>query len=1755
MSGRREGQGGRKRAPGPKARAGRRRRSVPEAPARRPTSAAARQAVFRKILRELAGEDDFERLLSLIGERICRLLGTDGASVLLVDDGELVLRGSYGFEESMRARPRRKVADSRAGRVVLTGRPQASADMQRDPHWRDARIVRQLGYRAVLEAPIRLRGGVVGVLAALQKTPRVFSGEDVSLLTALADHTASALDRTNLLRELQVRLRETQTLLSVRQAVSTTVDLTETLRRVARETARSLGADAVGAFLADRDEEWLRPVAGYHVPKVLLADVEAWTIPLRGHPFFEAAWASRRPLVAADAATDPRLRRLVLARLPVRSLLFVPMVVKEAPIGGLLVVWSDRARVLSGEELRLVEGIGRQAGLAVDNARLFAARQEEAEISRALLTLAEAIGGVSDLDRVLDTVVRLTPHLLGLTRCGLFLWDPAGDVLVPTAAWGLAEELRPAFRGLTGPPRIAAVRRAIESREPVVVDASTVPEAIPPEIAGPLDIRSVLILPLLSSGRLMGTMAVDSPGVPHVFTPKQIAIARGLAAHAAVAIDHVQLYADAERRRREAEVVAELARALGASLDLGTVLLRVVQAARDLCDGDLARIALRDPTSGAMVLCHWVGDEALTTAPGASGEAEVLRTGRPVRTGRDAGASGHAVAELAVPIRIGERIEGVLFVAHRAPRPFGDRDEAILLRLADHAGIAIQNVQLYAETERRRRTAEALAAVGRLLSETLEASVVGQRIAESVRGLLAAHASTLYLLGEGSPRFAELATSGDAFPRGTGLVSVTVGTRRPVVTPDLLADPRATPTPEVRAALERSGFRAVLAVPLTVKDRVIGALAVADRTGRVFDAEAIALAQTFADQAAVALENARLFGETGERLRETETLLAVAQILSRSLPLDEAMRQVARAVGRAFDADMVGAYFLDAGREALVPVAGYRVPKAALPALLQTPFPLARFPILREAWETRRPVWTADYGRDERVDPQFMAGMQPRALLFAPTPVRGEVVGGLFLAWWTATRTFSPAELRLIEGVASQVGLALENAELVRQTQEKLQETETLLTVSRALSSTLDLQPLLRHFLRQVARTIEADSVGVWLVDEATGELEPHTGYRVPQPILDRVRAYRIRPAESSFYAEGIASRRAVVSTDVPGDARIPASLKAVAPHRAQLFVPIVARERVVGAFIAVWWERTREFSEPELALVEAMGSQAGVALENARLFQAHQRKLEELSVLHELSRAVTGQLDIERLVQTVYQQVGRVLDAHNMVLFFFDGAKREFEVALRMFDGPPDPNPVRRYPMGAGLMSRVVERRQAIRTTDYGAACRAEGVQPVKNSLTLPHWLGVPMIAGDEILGVLALRDAARPFTEADERLLVNIAGVAALALRGARLFTEKTRAHDELRAAQDQLIRSEKLRALGEMAAGVAHDFNNVLAAIMGRAQLLLTQIEEPGYRRQLQIVERAAMDGARTVRRIQEFTRMRRARPFEPVDLNQVLDEVVEVTRSRWEDEALARGITYDVRAEPTPLPSIAADPSEIREVLTNLVLNALDAMPDGGSVTLRTSADGEYVVCTVTDTGIGMTEEVRQRVFDPFFTTKAEKGTGLGLSVAYGIITRHDGEIEVQSQPWHGSTFTIRLPAVRRALAPRSRGEVPAAARSARVLIVEDEESVRQVLAEMLMAQGHTVAAHADGRSGLARFHDEPFDVVFTDLGLPGLSGWEVARLVKVRRPETPVVLVTGWSDQIEPEELHWRGIDFVVAKPFEVEDIRAVLARALARAGG
>jgi CheY-like chemotaxis protein/anti-sigma regulatory factor (Ser/Thr protein kinase) len=270
-------------------------------------------------------------------------------------------------------------------------------------------------------------------------------------------------------------------------------------------------------------------------------------------------------------------------------------------------------------------------------------------------------------------------------------------------------------------------------------------------------------------------------------------------------------------------------------------------------------------------------------------------------------------------------------------------------------------------------------------------------------------------------------------------------------------------------------------------------------------------------------------------------------------------------------------------------------------------------------------------------------------------------------------------------------------------------------------------------------------------------------------------------------------------------------------------------------------------------------------------------------------------------------------------------------------------------------------------------------------------------------------------------------------------------------------------------------------------------------------------------------------------------------VELTRPRWQDEAQVRGIHVEARLEAGAIPAVAGEVAALREVLMNLVLNAIDALPAGGTILVRTWAEADVVHCEVADDGVGMTADVQRRALEPFFTTKGFQSTGLGLSVNYGIVRRHGGDLTIDSAPGRGTRVRFTVP-IARTPPPPGPVEAVLVTASLRILVVDDEREVRDVVAEILATQGHEVVQAAGGPEGLACLErDESFDLVLTDLGMPGMTGWEVARAVKARRPSVRVGLLTGWGEEPAAKPEDRAAADFVLAKPITVDGLRAAVA--------
>jgi signal transduction histidine kinase/ActR/RegA family two-component response regulator len=441
------------------------------------------------------------------------------------------------------------------------------------------------------------------------------------------------------------------------------------------------------------------------------------------------------------------------------------------------------------------------------------------------------------------------------------------------------------------------------------------------------------------------------------------------------------------------------------------------------------------------------------------------------------------------------------------------------------------------------------------------------------------------------------------------------------------------------------------------------------------------------------------------------------------------------------------------------------------------------------------------------------------------------------------------------------------------------------------------------------------------------------------------------------------------------------------------------------------------------------------------------------------------------------------------------------------------------------------------------------------------------PLIVENQVFGVLVCaRRGDQAFSSGECEFLKQLSEHVALASHQARLYGALQQAYDDLRQSQHTVMQQERLRALGQMASGIAHDINNAISPVSLYTESLLER--EPNLseraRGYLTTIQRAIEDVARTVARMREFYREREAQlTLERVDVNRAIRQVVELTQPRWSDLPQQRGVMVDLKSDLwDSLPEIMGAEHEIRDALTNLIFNAVDAMPTGGTLSVRTRVaadrDGaERVLIDVADTGIGMDEDTRRRCLEPFYTTKGERGTGLGLAMVYGMIQRHSAELEIESAAGQGTTVRLSFPAHTSSLVSTARQtKLTVVPRRLRILLVDDDPMLIKSLQDTLQDDGHVITATHGGQAGIDAFaagqqRGDGFDVVITDLGMPHVDGRKVASSIKALSGTTPVILLTGWGQRLIAANDIPPHVDRVLSKPPRLQELRAALSELIA----
>jgi signal transduction histidine kinase/PAS domain-containing protein/ActR/RegA family two-component response regulator len=574
------------------------------------------------------------------------------------------------------------------------------------------------------------------------------------------------------------------------------------------------------------------------------------------------------------------------------------------------------------------------------------------------------------------------------------------------------------------------------------------------------------------------------------------------------------------------------------------------------------------------------------------------------------------------------------------------------------------------------------------------------------------------------------------------------------------------------------------------------------------------------------------------------------------------------------------------------------------------------------------------------------------------------------------------------------------------------------------------------------------------------------------------------------------------------------------------------------------------------------------------RKFSEHRLRtqFQRLSLLDEITRAIGQRQDLPSVFQVVIRTLENSLPVDFACISLYDpagetltvtciGARSEalgLELAL---------HPNSRILIDQNGLSRCV-RGQLVYENDLAAM-----PFPFPERLAragLRAMVAAPLLVESNVFGVLlTARRAANSFSSGECEFLRQLSEHVALAAHQGQIYTALQQAYDDLRQSQHTVMQQERLRALGQMASGIAHDINNALSPVSLYTEWLLEAERNLSERARqyLTTIQRAIGDVAQTVARMREFYRQREPElTLTPVELGPLVRQVLDLTRARWSDIPQQRGITIRVRADLAEgLPLIAGVESEIREALTNLVFNALDAMPEGGTLTLRTEAarsrDGDpaHVELDVQDSGSGMDEDTRKRCLEPFFTTKGERGTGLGLAMVYGVVQRHNAQLEIESARGVGTTVRLTFPAIETATGKGQQDSPELLPDRLRILVVDDDPLLINSLRDTLESDGHVVVTANGGKEGIEAFKGaadgrEQFAVVITDLGMPYVDGRKVAAQVKAISASTPVIMLTGWGQRLVAEEGVPQNVDYVLNKPPKLRELRSALATATLQTG-
>ncbi len=905
--------------------------------------------------------------------------------------------------------------------------------------------------------------------------------------------------------------------------------------------------------------------------------------------------------------------------------------------------------------------------------------------------------------------------------------------------------------------------------------------------------------------------------------------------------------------------------------------------------------------------------------------------------------------------------------------------------------------------------------------------------------------------------------------------------------------------------------------------------------------------QAIVSQAASAIENARLYGFINRKVDQLTTLYNVSAAIHSEMDVNTMLNKVLMTAEDYLHYTAAAIFPGDGGKRLSKPLAnwGFDLERDRDSFSLDGILSVAELAAFRGS-----SVVIDDTRVDIEARPTFVKTLSELAV-----PIKiGERIIGVFSVGSSKKCAFTELDESFLRALTAQIAVAMERIRLFEQERERGIKLKTIFEFSRKLSRSLNVQEVLRIATESIQEAFGYQLVAIFIPDQVNkrfyiGHQAAFRDKRLPTDFTV--------PMEQGLLGRAVDGKKTIYCPDVVSDSNY---ILAVDDVRSEVCIPIIVADKSIGV-LDVESMNFDDFTPEDISTLEALADIMAVAIDNSYLFEETIEKAERLSLIDNINKAISATLDLDSFFRVVARAVADNAGYRWTSLVVPEGDSFAFKAGYT--------------PKSAGVISTVAM-LDMLRGKLGSVIARKE---PEFVSFSQLVGLGAPeklqsvIDAGIRNLALFPIGDSTRAeavmivgtsrsdgFSSAELQLLKDLAVHLRIAWQNAQLFKQLKTAYEQLQEAQDRIIQTEKLRALGEMSSGVVHDFNNILAAILGRIQIVgnkLGSFEDWTGRqfleKNLDLIEKAAMDGSQILSRISEFTKKKPTEKFVEVQIDQIIQDTIELTRPRWKEQSISRGNSIDVRFNGSGCLKTTGSPAELREVFTNLIINASDAIEGDGKIVIEARQESETTIkVVVEDTGHGMAPETSKKIFEPFFTTKGARGTGLGLSVTYGIISRHKGSIEVESELGRGTKFSIALPI--RELGQDETKSIPIAPqpRGGSVLVVDDEEQFREILVEILASGGYEAAAAADVQAAFQMLESNAYDLVITDLGMSGLSGWDLADAIHQNHPEMGIIMATGWGANLEPEKLALHHVDSLICKPFKIDEIMTAVEKTMKR---